>query len=38
LPYGVIYQIRKETLLIVAVMHLGREPERWKSRLRTKEL
>jgi hypothetical protein len=37
-PYGVIYQIRKETLLIVAVMHLNREPETWKSRLRPKEL
>jgi plasmid stabilization system protein ParE len=37
-PHGVIYQIRKETLLVVAVMHLSREPERWKSRLRTKEL
>jgi hypothetical protein len=37
-PYGVISQIRKETLLIVAVMHLSREPETWKTRLRTKEL
>jgi hypothetical protein len=37
-PYGVIYQIRKETLLIVAVMHLCREPETWKSRLKKKEL
>ena len=37
-PYGVIYQIRKETLLIVAVMHLAREPETWKSRLRSKEI
>jgi hypothetical protein len=37
-PYGVIYQIRKETLLIVAVMHLSREPETWKSRLGTEEL
>jgi hypothetical protein len=37
-PYGVIYQIRKETLLIVAIMHLSREPESWKSRLRTNEL
>ncbi len=37
-PYGVIYQIRKETLLIVAVMHLSREPKTWKSRLKTKEL
>jgi len=33
-PYGVIYQIRKKTLLIVAVMHLSREPETWKSRLK----
>jgi plasmid stabilization system protein ParE len=37
-PYGVIYQVRKETLLIVAVMHLSREPETWKSRLRAKGL
>ena len=37
-PYGVIYQVRKESLLIVPVMHLSREPETWKSRLRTKEL
>jgi len=36
-PYGVIYQARKETLLIVAVMHLGREPETWRSRPGTKE-
>lgn len=36
-PYGVIYQLRKETLLIVAVMHLSREPEAWKSRLKKKE-
>ena len=37
-PYGVIYQVRKETLLIVAVMHLSREPETWSSRLKKKEL
>jgi plasmid stabilization system protein ParE len=37
-PYGVIYQVRKETLLIVAVMHLSREPESWKLRLKKKEL
>ena len=37
-PYGVIYQVRKDTLLIVAVMHLSREPETWKSRLKKKEL
>jgi plasmid stabilization system protein ParE len=37
-PYGVIYQVRGETLLIVAVMHMSREPERWKLRLKTEEL
>jgi hypothetical protein len=37
-PYGIIYQIRKEILLIVAVMHLSREPEAWKARLKKKEL
>ena len=37
-PYGVIYQVREEILLIVAVMHLGREPQGWKSRLRNEEL
>jgi Plasmid stabilisation system protein. len=35
-PYGVIYQIREETLLIVAVMHLSREPKTWKLRLKKK--
>lgn len=33
-PYGVIYQIRDDTLLIVAVMHLHRRPTTWKARLR----
>jgi plasmid stabilization system protein ParE len=32
-PYGVIYQVRGEVLLIVAVMHLHREPRAWKDRL-----
>jgi len=35
-PYGIIYQRREDTLLIVAVMHLSRSPKTWKSRL-TKE-
>ena len=26
-PYGVIYQIKEETILIVAVMHLSRDPQ-----------
>lgn len=37
-PYGVIYQVRAETLLIMAVMHLSREPQTWKSRLTNNEL
>ncbi len=32
-PYGIVYQQRETTLLIVAVMHLSREPQSWKSRL-----
>jgi plasmid stabilization system protein ParE len=32
-PYGVIYQVRGDVLLIVAVMHLRREPRAWKGRL-----
>lgn len=32
-PYGVIYQIRSETLLIVAVMHLSRNPQLWQDRI-----
>ncbi len=37
-PYGIIYQMREKTLLIVAVMHLSREPHAWESRLSKKEL
>jgi plasmid stabilization system protein ParE len=33
-PYGVIYQLKGDVLLIVAVMHLHRDPKTWKSRLR----
>lgn len=33
-PYGVIYQVKNETLLIVAVMHLSRNPQAWKDRVK----
>ncbi|HHT9127017.1 MAG TPA: type II toxin-antitoxin system RelE/ParE family toxin [Candidatus Brocadiia bacterium] len=36
-PYGVIYQVRGETILVVAIMHLSREPQTWKSRLKNEE-
>jgi plasmid stabilization system protein ParE len=31
-PYGIIYQIREDMILIVAVMHLHRHPDSWKHR------
>lgn len=36
-PYGVVYQVRGEVVLIVAVMHLWRHPDTWKSRVRPGE-
>lgn len=32
-PYGVIYQVRPSEILIVAIAHLHRRPEYWKSRI-----
>jgi len=32
-PYGVIYQILEEEILIVAIAHLHREPDYWKNRI-----
>ena len=32
-PYGLIYQIRQQELLIVAVAHLHRKPDYWKKRM-----
>lgn len=32
-PYAIIYQVRGELILIVAIMYLRRRPDLWKSRL-----
>ena len=35
-PYGVLYTIEPDFILIVAIMHGSREPGYWRHRLRTK--
>lgn len=32
-PYGVIYQIQDDRILIIAVMQLNRRPDYWKNRI-----
>jgi len=32
-PYGILYTIEAESILILAVMHLRRRPGYWRSRL-----
>lgn len=32
-PYGVVYQVRHEEILVVAIMHLRRGPTHWRGRL-----
>jgi len=32
-PYGILYTIETDYVLIVAVMHCSREPGYWKSRI-----
>jgi len=35
-PYGVLYTIEADYVLIVAVMHCSRKPDYWRSRLSEK--
>ncbi|MFW5711342.1 MAG: type II toxin-antitoxin system RelE/ParE family toxin [Spirochaetota bacterium] len=32
-PYGILYQVRKSTILIIAVAHLHRKPFYWQDRV-----
>jgi plasmid stabilization system protein ParE len=32
-PYGILYQVREDAIVIVAIMHLRRSPESWRRRL-----
>jgi len=32
-PYGIIYQIRREEILVIAVANLHREPGYWEDRI-----
>ncbi len=32
-PYGVLYTIERDFVLIIAVMHLSRDPGNWRHRL-----
>ena len=30
-PYGVIYQVRKDQIVVIGVMHLKRHPQAWQE-------
>lgn len=32
-PYGVLYQVRQDVILIAAIMHLKRDPKNWHARI-----
>ncbi|HDP99057.1 MAG TPA: type II toxin-antitoxin system RelE/ParE family toxin [bacterium] len=33
-PFGIIYSIEPEGIFILSIMHLKREPDYWKSRMK----
>jgi plasmid stabilization system protein ParE len=33
-PYGIIYAVNEDVIFVLAVMHLHRDPEYWKNRLK----
>lgn len=32
-PFGIIYELAKDEILIVSIMHMNRHPESWETRL-----
>ncbi|MCL1472431.1 type II toxin-antitoxin system RelE/ParE family toxin [Argonema antarcticum] len=32
-PYGIVYKVKEERILLVAVMHLQRQPNYWDDRI-----
>lgn len=32
-PYGILYTLRTEAILIAGIMHLRQDPKHWKNRL-----
>jgi len=35
-PYGVIYAVENETVVVLAIAHLHRKPDYWRNRIATK--
>ncbi len=35
-PYGAIYQLRRDGVLVPEIMHLSRDPRRWQENLRNR--
>ena len=32
-PYGILYEIRQKEIIVFAIMHLKKNPERWEDNL-----
>ena len=33
-PYGILYEIREDTIIIFAVLNLKQNPEKWESKIK----
>ncbi len=36
-PYGILYQVRRNEILVLAVMHMKQDPRKWQQRIREQE-